>query len=110
MDGQIYVVREDNLAVESRFDLSRMEAPAAPGGGWCRGVLPVDGERVWVGFTRIRPTRWKEKVRWIKNMVSGVCPPTRLVLYDLARSQCLDSVNLEPLGLHAVFNAVPVAA
>ncbi len=111
VDGHLYVVSEDTLKVEEELDLNTLGGDSPPGFSWCRGVLPVEGGRAWVCFTRIRQTRWKEKVRWIKNMVSAVSrPTTRLALYDLGRRERLQEINLEAMGMHAVFNAVPAPA
>ncbi|HUX67620.1 MAG TPA: hypothetical protein VMV31_09030 [Terriglobales bacterium] len=110
VDGHLYVVSEDTLKVEEELDLNTLGGDSPPGFSWCRGVLPVEGGRAWVCFTRIRQTRWKEKVRWIKNMVSAVSRPTRLALYDLGRRERLQEINLEAMGMHAVFNAVPAPA
>ena len=32
--------------------------------GWARGLL-IDGDRMWVGFSRIRPTKIRENVGWV---------------------------------------------
>lgn len=106
VDGHIYVVSERTLRVEDRVDLNVISRDG--GYSWCRGILPADSHRVWVGFTRIRSTRWKERIRWIKGMVSTVSRPTRLALYDLAARRLLKEIPLEALGMHAVFNALPV--
>ena len=34
--------------------------------GWCRG-LHFDGEWCWVGFSRIRPTRLRQTVSWVRT-------------------------------------------
>jgi len=110
VDGHVFVVNESTLRVEDELDLNTLGGDSPPGFSWCRGVLPIEGGRVWVCFTRIRQTRWKEKVRWIKNMVSAVSRPTRLALYDLGSRERLQEINLEAMGMHAVFNAVPAPA
>lgn len=110
VDGHLFVVNEQTLRVEDELDLNALGQDSPPGFSWCRGVLPVDEQRAWVCFTRIRQTRWKEKIRWVKNMVRAVSRPTRLALYDLGRRERLQEINLEAMGMHAVFNAVPAPA
>jgi len=78
--------------------------------GWCRGVLP-DGDGAWTGFSRLRATRSRENLSWIKHGFKKVGGhgghPTRIARYDLKR-QCLDrEILLEPLGLSAVFAILP---
>ncbi len=108
VDGRLFVIHENNLKTEAVYDLNTFSAGETTGYSWCRGVLPVDDHLAWVCFTRIRQTRWKEKVQWIKNIVRGFPRPTCIALYDLAAGKVLREINLEPMGMHAVFNAVPV--
>ena len=110
VDGRLMIVDEDSLRLEQSIVLSDWEPEARRGWSWCRGVLPVGEGRVWVGFTRIRRTQWQEKVRWVKGLVWGGARPTRLALYDLGARRLVREVDMEPLGLHAVFNALPAPA
>lgn len=107
VDGHLYLVDEASLQVQSSLDLNALHPDGAAGFSWCRGVLPLDARHAWVGFTRIRPTRWKEKVRWLKTMMCAVSPPTRLALYDILAPKLLKEIPLEAIGMHAVFNALP---
>lgn len=110
VDGHLFVINENNLKTEAIYDLNSLGDNETTGYSWCRGVLPVDDDLAWVCFTRIRQTRWKEKVQWIKNIVRGFPRPTCIALYDLAARKMLREINLEPMGMHAVFNAVPLPA
>jgi hypothetical protein len=110
VDGRVVVVNEATLRVEERLVLAEMEAGGPRGYSWCRGVLPVEGSRAWVGFTRLRATRWKEKLRWVKSKVAAVAQPTRLSLYDFGRRELVQEIDLEAGGLHAVFNVLPAEA
>lgn len=49
--------------------------------GWCRGVEVV-GERVFVGLTTLRESRWRELGRRLIRGVEGVKQPTRVVELD----------------------------
>ncbi len=59
---------------------------------------------------RIRQTRWKERCGG-SRLVSAVSWPTAAgPSYDLGRRRRLQEINLEAMGMHAVFNAVPAPA
>ncbi len=107
VDGRLIVVNEATLRVEETLVLAEMEAGGPRGYSWCRGVLPLDGNCAWVGFTRLRATRWREKLRWVKSKLAAVAQPTRLCRYDLARRELTQEIDLESGGMHAVFNALP---
>jgi len=75
--------------------------------GWCRGLLPLDGGRAWVGFTRLRQTLLHRNVAWVRQAFRQDVRhrlPTRVTLYDLERPTRLGDVDLESAGLHAVFS------
>lgn len=110
VDGHLIVVDEARLTVEERIDLNAIGDTGKMGFSWCRGVLPLDERRVWVGFTRIRQTRWKEKVRWIKHLARGFPRPTSLALFDIVDRRLLQEINLEPAGMHAIFGPLPAPA
>ena len=70
--------------------------------GWCRGLLVDDGT-IWLGFSRIRPTKIRENVGWVLRGFRKDLG-TRIALYDLATMECLRDINLEDAGLGAVFS------
>ncbi|HEX5758135.1 MAG TPA: hypothetical protein VF121_02980 [Thermoanaerobaculia bacterium] len=75
--------------------------------GWCRG-LHIEEQRAWVGFTRIRQTRLRQNLSWVRHgfrrAEHSSHLPTRVALYDLAAPAALEEVDLEPVGLNAVFS------
>ena len=75
--------------------------------GWCRGLLPL-GDQAWVGFSRIRYTTLRRNLSWLRHgFRSGAYhgqPPTRIALYDLERRRLLEEVDLEGVGMGAVFS------
>jgi len=111
VDGKIVMVNRHTLHVEKTIDLRQIQdrdrqiLPA-----WCRGLLPVDEHKVWVGFTRIRKTLFRENVRWVKTMLheGTVVKPTHIALFDLASQQCLKEIDLEPYGMNTIFGIFPV--
>lgn len=104
VDGKIVIVSQKTLQVEEIHDLTRM---ATPGDllGWCRGLYIEDG-KVWVGFSRLRPTRFRDNVSWVVKGFRRILP-TRVACYDLEKGVCLTTVDLEPYGLNAVFSLHP---
>lgn len=79
--------------------------------GWCRGIA-AEGESVWVGFSRLRPTKFRENISWIKHGFQRVgiynTLPTRISLYDLKRRVLMREVELESEQLNAVFSILPL--
>ena len=72
--------------------------------GWCRGLL-FEHDRCWVGFSRIRPTRLRHTVSWIRARGTPTAP-TRLACYDTADWTLVDEIDLEAYGLNAIFSIV----
>jgi hypothetical protein len=110
VDGKIIIVNRHTLALDRIVDLreisdgARQILPA-----WCRGLLPLGGDKFWVGFTRIRKTQYKENVRWVKTILNEgrVMKPTHIALYDIADRKCVSEIDLEPYGMNAIFGIVP---
>src|SRR6266567_2046623 len=106
VDGHIVIANRKTLNVEKTYDLTKMGGPPEQILGWCRGLLPVDERLIWVGFTRIRPTKFRENLAWAKNgkAYKQLHRATHLGLYDLERSNCVDEIALEPHGIGVVFS------
>jgi len=107
VDGHIAIADQKSLAVERIIDLNQMNGQSGQTLGWCRGVLPVDENRLWVGFTRVRPTKFAENVSWIKGS-SGRHRPSHIALYDLERNRCEQEIEVEPYGIGVVFSLLPL--
>jgi hypothetical protein len=103
VDGHIVIASRKTLRVERVIDLNTMSSSPEQVQGWCRGLLVLDEQRLWVGFTRVRPTKFRENIAWIKNGNSRH-KPTHIALYDLERKSCLEEITLEPHGLGVVFS------
>lgn len=111
VDGKIVVVNRHSLTVEQSVDLRQIQdrdqqtLPA-----WCRGLSPVDERRIWVGFTRIRQTLFREHVRWIKTILreGTVVMPTHIALFDIVDKKCLMQFDLEPYRMNTIFGIFPV--
>jgi hypothetical protein len=106
VDATIAIVDSSTLEVVERHELGR-----TPGRdddavlGWCRS-LHIEGEFCWVGFSRIRPTRLRQTVSWVRT--GGLQQaPTRIARYRMSDWTCDAEIDLEPFGLNAVFTVAP---
>jgi hypothetical protein len=104
VNGRVVIANPDTLQVEEVIDLTELHDPSVLL-GWCRGIL-VQGSLAWVGFSRIRPTRFREAVSWVRQGFK-VSQATHIALYDLAAKRCLGEIELESHGLNAVFSILP---
>jgi len=76
--------------------------------GWCRGIAPISPTRVVCGFSKLRETRARENLKWIGNKLLGqnfaISLPTRIAEYDLASRTERWRIDLDALGIDAVFS------
>lgn len=79
--------------------------------GWCRGLhASGDGRLAWVGFSKLRPTKLKQNLSWLRNgFKESARLPTRIALYDLERPARLREIDVEPAGLNAIFSIHPAS-
>jgi hypothetical protein len=108
VDGRVVIANSHTLKVDQVIDLKPIDGQEALL-GWCRGLLPVDEWKIWVGFTRVRKTNLKENVLWVKSIFQegmGV-KPTHISLYDIVEGRCLQEFDLEPHGMNIVFSIFP---
>ena len=105
VDGHLAIADAESLTVSHVVDLAQMHPPATRL-GWARGVHVVDDRFVWVGFSRIRPTKFRENVAWVARGFRRDLG-THVALYDLRRRVLVADVNLEAAGVGAVFGIYP---
>jgi len=106
VSGDVVVVDAATRQVRDRHDLNRIAGGRTPL-GWCRGLELLDADHIVVAFSRLRPTRWKEGVQWVKHQLGGDglgLKATRLVMFDLARGRMCWEVDLEVAGMNVVFS------
>lgn len=103
VDG--HVVRANHRTGEKEiFDLNELSTTPNRPLGWCRGLLPSP-EGMWVGFSRIRYTRLKHNLSWIRHGFADHAPlPSRISLYDLDSFQLLREIDLESVDMSAIFS------
>lgn len=109
VDGRVVIANARTRVVEQVFDLKEASDTNALL-GWCRGITPIDDRRAWVGFTRVRKTKFMENVLWVKHVFREgmVVRSTHIGLYDSAAKTCLQELDLEPHGMNIIFSIFPV--
>lgn len=80
--------------------------------GWCRGLHQAGG-LTYVGFSRLRPTRLFQNLRWLKHQITeGEAPreflPTRVSAFDLEAGRLVRDYHLEEAEMAAVFSIMGV--
>lgn len=107
VDGRVALCRLDPPRLEHVVDLNQISRmPHAL--GWCRGLEWVDDRHLLVGFSRLRPSRWRENLRWVKYRVkpgstSGLLP-TRIGMLDIDSNRWLWELDLEQHGMNSVYS------
>jgi len=107
VDGNVAIADQSTRQVEAVIDLKTIDNPNNALLGWCRGLYLENSDRLWIGFTRVRKTRWREKVNWVKQVFRGAEAPTHITLYDISAQKLLKQIDLEDYGMNAVFNMFP---
>lgn len=105
VDGHLVIAGRDSLQLERVVDLTAING-AEMLLGWCRGLLCVDSTKFWVGFTRIRRTRFRENLFWLNHKLRNrmLRKPTHIALYDISAGICLREFDLEQHGMNVVFS------
>lgn len=112
VNGRIVIANRHSLEVDRIIDLNEIHRVRHQDDtllGWCRGLLPLDERRIWVGFTRVRKTKFTENVLWIKHGFKEKERPTHIALYDIEGGECLQEIDLEDYGLNVIFGIYPAA-
>jgi hypothetical protein len=104
VDGHVVTANHRTLRIEHIAKLRPLEGTGESELGWCRGILPLNESLAWVGFSRLRPTKFKEYISWVKHGFQTFHRPSRLALYDLNKGECLKEVSVERYGLNSVFS------
>lgn len=107
VDGKLVVGDPRRLEILETIDLTSMHEPDTVR-GWCRGIM-FDGDHVWVGFSRIRPTRFRENVGWVARGFRRDFG-THVACYDLVERRCVKEIRVEPFGLSAIFGIFPATS
>jgi ligand-binding sensor domain-containing protein len=111
-DGWVWFTTVDGRVVgtdgqqRTEIDLNELDGGGEPL-GWCRGLAFDDDGTLWVGMTRLRATRWRHHLAWLRGRLRGRVEvsrrPTRLLRIDHTTPSVLEEIHLEGMGVHAVF-------
>lgn len=107
VNGMIAIADTRTLEMVEVIDLTELHPPDMLL-GWARGLL-VDGPYLWVGFSRIRPTKFRENVGWVLRGLKRDFG-THVGCYDLRTRTSLGQVALEEFGMGAIFGIYPAVA
>lgn len=112
VDGHIVVANLNNGQVEQIVDLNEISETNGRILGWCRGLHILDRDHVIVGFSRLRPTKFRENLRWARHRLglhkSAGNLPTRIALYNLKQHKLCWEQNLEEAEMSVIFSIHPV--
>ena len=100
VDGHVAIADTDSLDMIEVLDLTKAHADDMLL-GWARGVY-VDDDQLWVGFSRIRPTKFRENVGWVLRGLKRDFG-THVGCYDLRTGKSVAQINVESFGLSAIF-------
>jgi hypothetical protein len=103
VNGHVVIANPRTLKIEELINLNDIHGPEVQL-GWCRSLL-IEKGKTWIGFSRLRSTRFRENVKWVIQGCKKVLP-TRIACYDLQARECLREIDLEKYGLNAVYSIV----
>lgn len=104
VDGCVVEADATTLAVRATHELAAVRPNTLL--GWCRGLTFLDDHRVAVGFSRIRHTRFRHTLSWIRNGLNA-SEPTRVAIYDTRTWSLVEECDVEGAGCNAVFSILP---
>ncbi|MGI9597861.1 MAG: hypothetical protein ACR2QK_16980 [Acidimicrobiales bacterium] len=102
VDGWVVAIDADTLEVVAEHRLAGPRESTLL--GWCRGLTFV-GDLAIVGFSRIRHTKVRGALSWVRNGLT-VSEPTRIAVYDRHSWSLQSEIDLEPAGCNAVFSII----
>ncbi|MEM7321497.1 MAG: hypothetical protein AAF531_00305 [Actinomycetota bacterium] len=102
VDGHVVAADTETLEVVREQPLSGKRDDGLL--GWCRGLTFI-GDHAVVGFSRIRHTKVRGALSWVRTGFTHA-EPTRIAVYDRRTWALVDEVDLEPAGCNAVFSII----
>jgi hypothetical protein len=106
VDGQVVINDSASLERLAVYDLNRFNDDGRTL-GWCRGLAISEYDTVFVGFSRIRPTKFQKNIQWAKHKMrkkTGSNKPTRVIEYNFKRNKLIREINLEEHGVNVIFS------
>ena len=105
VDGHVVAADVETLEVVADHELAGSDPNTLL--GWCRGLTFV-GDHALIGFSRIRHTKVRGALSWVRKGFTQ-SEPTRVAVYDRKNWQLVDEIDLEPAGCNAVFSIIDSA-
>jgi len=114
VDGHVVVIDPKFPETKQVFNLNTFGRFGGPL-GWCRGLKVLDNDRVLVGFSRLRPTKFSENLRWVRSQISALQnyrrvhippAPTSIRCFNLNKGSQEYWVNLERYGMNVIFSVL----
>lgn len=87
--------------VEDVIDLNRFN-PHGGRIGWCRG-LEVEGDIAYLGFTRLRESKWADTFQTARDILHGRKRNSHITAIDIKRCVLLDSYDYTKRSSSAIF-------
>ena len=110
VDAHAVFVDRKTLKVRETYNLASM-MPGVRKPGWCRGLTVIDEDRILVGFSRMRPTKWKGNVNWVQSQWNNLKwlhrMPARICLFNLKEQRAEWDIPLQDFGMTTVFSIHP---
>lgn len=110
VDGAIVIADTKTRQIIETIEIARMEGY---GGlrGWCRGLYIV-GDIAYVGFSRLRETRRREKVEWVKSLLQKGRAVTEcsVLAIDLGQLKILADYRMPAGMIDAIYSILPEPA
>ncbi|WP_260293759.1 hypothetical protein [Sedimenticola hydrogenitrophicus] len=77
--------------------------------GWCRGLL-IDDDILYIGFSRLRKTRAKGKLAWVKKLAkrnkNDVFTYASILAFDLKSGKIVADYPLPEESIHAIYSVI----
>ena len=108
VNGKIITVNKRNFK-KKVIDLNNFEKNG-DSLGWCRGFYQAEKFN-YVGFSRIRPTKFIENIKWLGSKLSDKIKlkmPTRIEVYNKDFTDVIKTINLENEGINWVFSILKI--
>lgn len=105
VDGHVIEVDASTLEVRAEHQLTGQRTDTLL--GWCRGLTFLDDHHVAIGFSRIRHTKFRQTLSWVRNGLT-TSEPTRVAVYDTRSWSLVGECDLESAGCNAVFSILRV--
>ena len=105
VNGKIIKINPNNFSKINTIDLNIHEKKGRSL-GWCRGYQELNS-RSFVGFSRIRPTKFMENIKWLGNKITDKVKlkmPTRVIEYNNNFSKINNTIMLEEYKMNWIFS------